>query len=95
MQACLPCPWDSRGSVDHEQGISKAAIRSAYTMVELAGWGEIHPASALSWLRPQAVRLGGAAGSAAYDRSNSTAKMLIALSRIQPWRVRDSRWWLS
>ena len=51
-----------RGSIDHEQGVSKAGNpRLRTTMVELAWlWLQNQPASALSlWFRERVRRLGG------------------------------------
>ncbi len=56
-----PTPWQS-GSIDHEQGVSKAGNpRLRTTMVELAWlWLQNQPASALSlWFRERVRRLGG------------------------------------
>jgi transposase len=76
-----PTPWQS-GSIDHEQGVSKAGNpRLRTTMVELAWlWLQNQPASALSlWFHERVRRLGG--------RMRKTTvvalarKLLIALSR--------------
>ena len=56
-----PTPWQS-GSIDHEQGVSKAGNpRLRTTMVELAWlWLRNQPASALSlWFHERVGRLGG------------------------------------
>jgi len=56
-----PTPWQS-GSIDHEQGVSKAGNpRLRTTMVELAWlWLQNQPASALSlWFHERVRRLGG------------------------------------
>jgi transposase len=56
-----PTPWQS-GSIDHEQGVSKAGNpRLRTTMVELAWlWLQNQPASALSlWFNERVRRLGG------------------------------------
>ena len=56
-----PTPWKS-GSIDHEQGVSKAGNpRLRTTMVELAWlWLQNQPASALSlWFHERVQRLGG------------------------------------
>ena len=56
-----PTPWQS-GSIDHEQGVSKAGNpRLRATMVELAWlWLQNQPASALSlWFHERVRRLGG------------------------------------
>jgi transposase len=56
-----PTPWQS-GSIDHEQGVSKAGNpRLRSTMVELAWlWLQNQPASALSlWFLERVRRLGG------------------------------------
>ena len=56
-----PTPWQS-GSIDHEQGVSKAGNpRLRTTMVELAWlWLQNQPTSALSlWFRERVERLGG------------------------------------
>ena len=57
----VPTPWQS-GSIDHEQGVSKAGNRRLRTtMVELAWlWLQNQPASALSlWFHERVRRLGG------------------------------------
>ena len=56
-----PTPWQS-GSIDHEQGVSKAGNpRLRTTMVELAWlWLQNQPTSALSlWFHERVQRLGG------------------------------------
>ena len=56
-----PTPWQS-GSIDHEQGVSKAGnARLRTTMVELAWlWLQNQPTSALSlWFHERVRRLGG------------------------------------
>src|SRR6202162_407984 len=55
-----PTPWQS-GSIDHEQGVSKAGnARLRTTMVELAWlWLQNQPTSALSLWFHERVRLGG------------------------------------
>src|SRR4051794_6872960 len=56
-----PTPWQS-GSIDHEQGVSKAGNpRLRTTMVELAWlWLQNQPTSALSlWFHKRVERLGG------------------------------------
>jgi transposase len=56
-----PTPWQS-GSIDHEQGVSKAGnTRLRTTMVELAWlWLHNQPTSALSlWFHERVQRLGG------------------------------------
>lgn len=56
-----PTPWKS-GSIDHEQGVSKAGnSRLRTTMVELAWlWLQNQPTSALSlWFHERVQRLGG------------------------------------
>ena len=56
-----PTPWQS-GSIDHEQGVSKAGNpRLRTTMVELAWlWLQNQPTSALSlWFHERVRRLGG------------------------------------
>ena len=56
-----PTPWQS-GSIDHEQGVSKAGNpRLRTTMVELAWlWLQNQPSSALSlWLHERVRRFGG------------------------------------
>jgi transposase len=56
-----PTPWQS-GSIDHEQGVSKAGnLRLRTTMVELAWlWLQNQPSSALSlWFHERVRRLGG------------------------------------
>ena len=56
-----PTPWKS-GSIDHEQGVSKAGNpRLRTTMVELAWlWLQNQPTSALSlWFHERVQRLGG------------------------------------
>jgi transposase len=77
-------PWQS-GSIDHEQGVSKAGNpRLRTTMVELAWlWLQNQPASALSlWFNERVRRLGG--------RMRKTTvvalarKLLIALWRYTP-----------
>jgi transposase len=76
-----PTPWQS-GSIDHEQGVSKAGNqRLRTTMVELAWlWLQNQPTSALSlWFRERVQRLGG--------RMRKTA--IVALARkllIALWR---------
>jgi transposase len=76
-----PSPWKS-GSVDHEQGISKAGNpRLRTTMVELAWmWVRYQPASALScWFRQ---RVGSERGRIRRISIVALArKLLIALSR--------------
>ena len=76
-----PSPWKS-GSVDHEQGISKAGNpRLRTTMVELAWmWVRYQPASALScWFRQ---RVGSKRGRIRRISIVALArKLLIALSR--------------
>src|SRR5215211_4161088 len=76
-----PTPWQS-GSIDHEQGVSKAGnSRLRTTMVELAwSWLQNQPTSALSlWFHERVQRLGG--------RMRKTIivalarKLLIALGR--------------
>jgi hypothetical protein len=76
-----PTPWKS-GSIDHEQGVSKAGNpRLRTTMVELAWlWLENQPTSALSlWFNERVRRLGG--------RMRKT--IIVALARkllIALWR---------
>ena len=76
-----PTPWQS-GSIDHEQGVSKAGNpRLRTTMVELAWlWLQNQPTSALSlWFRERVERLGG--------RMRKT--IIVALARkllIALWR---------
>src|SRR5204862_6200862 len=76
-----PTPWTS-GSIDHEQGVSKAGNpRLRTTMVELAWlWLQDQPTSALSlWFRARVARLGG--------RMRQT--ILVALARqllVAMWR---------
>jgi transposase len=76
-----PTPWQS-GSIDHEQGVSKAGNpRLRTTMVELAWlWLRNQPASALSlWFHERVGRLGG--------RTRKTT--IVALARkllIALWR---------
>jgi transposase len=76
-----PTPWQS-GSIDHEQGVSKAGNpRLRTTMVELAClWLRNQPASALSlWFHERVGRLGG--------RTRKTT--IVALARkllIALWR---------
>jgi transposase len=74
-----PTPWQS-GSIDHEQGVSKAGnSRLRTTMIQLAWlWLQHQPGSALSiWFRERVQRNGG--------RGKKTAivamarKLLIAL----------------
>ena len=76
-----PSPWKS-GSVDHEQGISKAGNpRLRTTMIELAWmWVRYQPASALScWFRQ---RVGSERGRIRRISIVALArKLLIALSR--------------
>ena len=76
-----PSPWKS-GSIDHEQGISKAGNpRLRTTMVELAWmWVRYQPASALScWFRQ---RVGSERGRSRRISIVALArKLLIALSR--------------
>ena len=76
-----PSPWKS-GSIDHEQGISKAGNpRLRTTMVELAWmWVRYQPASALScWFRQ---RVGSERGRTRRISIVALArKLLIALSR--------------
>ena len=77
----VPSPWKS-GSVDHEQGISKAGNpRLRTTMIELAWmWVRYQPASALScWFRQ---RVGSERGRIRRISIVALArKLLIALSR--------------
>ena len=71
-----PTPWQS-GSIDHEQGVSKAGNpRLRTTMVELAWlWLQNQPTSALSlWFNERVRRLGG--------RMRKTI--------ISPWRASSS-----
>ena len=76
-----PTPWQS-GSIDHQQGVSKAGNpRLRTTMVELAWlWLQNQPTSALSlWFRERVQRLGG--------RMRKT--IIVALARkllIALWR---------
>src|SRR5215468_5050912 len=76
-----PTPWQS-GSIDHEQGVSKAGNpRLRTTMVELAWlWLRNQPTSALSlWFHERVQRLGG--------RMRKT--IIVALARkllIALWR---------
>jgi transposase len=76
-----PTPWQS-GSIDHEQGVSKAGnSRLQTTMVELAWlWLQSQPTSALSlWFHERVRRLGG--------RMRKT--IIVALARkllIALWR---------
>jgi transposase len=76
-----PTPWQS-GSIDHEQGVSKAGNpRLRTTMVELAWlWLQNQPTSALSlWFHERVRRLGG--------RMRKT--IIVALARkllIALWR---------
>jgi transposase len=76
-----PTPWQS-GSIDHEQGVSKAGNpRLRTTMVELAWlWLKNQPTSALSlWFHHRVQRLGG--------RTRKT--IIVALARkllVVLWR---------
>ena len=70
-------PWQS-GSVDHEQGVSKAGNpRLRTTLVQLAWlWLRHQPQSALAlWFKERVTRNGG------------------RLRRRPSWRWRESCWW--
>src|SRR6202049_4091056 len=76
-----PTPWQS-GSIDHEQGVSKAGNpRLRTTMVELAWlWLKNQPTSALSlWFHERVGRLGGR------GRRRTTSALGRAL-RLLRWR---------
>src|SRR5215213_1214712 len=80
-----PTPWQS-GSIDHEQGVSKAGNpRLRTTMVELAWlWLQNQPTSALSlWFHERVQRLGG--------RMRKTIIVALAQAPHCPMAVHDRR----